>query len=206
MGSLIEEARTWLGTPYSEQQRIKGVGVGCASLIAEAVFASGDVVDAELEASYRGGVFSSPVLRGLLERHFSLVQGSMSPGDLLILRDVRDVHEPRHVMLLTQLEPYPKVIHADTRQVSEHRLDAWQAQRVHSVWRRGVGVGGELEAMKRAEVNAAIEKRVLADPFTTTVFGSVILAHILGAAAISAVAALGDGPYTRTLPRREGGR
>jgi len=30
--SLIDEARTWLGTPYHHQPRVKGVGVDCAML------------------------------------------------------------------------------------------------------------------------------------------------------------------------------
>jgi NlpC/P60 family putative phage cell wall peptidase len=31
---LVAEAYTWLGTPYHHQQRLKGVGVDCAQLIA----------------------------------------------------------------------------------------------------------------------------------------------------------------------------
>ena len=31
---LVQEARTWVGTPYHHQARVKGVGVDCANLIA----------------------------------------------------------------------------------------------------------------------------------------------------------------------------
>lgn len=32
---VVQEARTWLGTPYHHHGRIKGVGVDCAMLLAE---------------------------------------------------------------------------------------------------------------------------------------------------------------------------
>lgn len=32
---IIKEARSWLGTPYQHQAKVKGVGVDCAMLIAE---------------------------------------------------------------------------------------------------------------------------------------------------------------------------
>lgn len=33
--AVIEEARTWLGTPYHHQGRIKGVGTDCAMILCE---------------------------------------------------------------------------------------------------------------------------------------------------------------------------
>lgn len=33
--AVIEEAKTWLGTPYHHQGRIKGVGVDCATILCE---------------------------------------------------------------------------------------------------------------------------------------------------------------------------
>ena len=39
--SLIDEARTWIGTPYLDQARVKGCGVDCANLIAAVAEANG---------------------------------------------------------------------------------------------------------------------------------------------------------------------
>lgn len=33
--AVIEEARTWLGTPYHHQGRIKGIGTDCAMILCE---------------------------------------------------------------------------------------------------------------------------------------------------------------------------
>lgn len=33
--AIVEEARTWLGTPFQHQARLKGVGVDCLGLIGE---------------------------------------------------------------------------------------------------------------------------------------------------------------------------
>lgn len=41
MSGIVDEARTWLGTPYHHQGRIKGVGVDCAMLLAECYHACG---------------------------------------------------------------------------------------------------------------------------------------------------------------------
>ena len=32
---ITKEARSWIGTPYQHQSRVKGVGVDCAMFIAE---------------------------------------------------------------------------------------------------------------------------------------------------------------------------
>lgn len=41
---VIQEARSWIGTPYHHHGRIKGVGVDCAMLLAE-VFACAGVIE-----------------------------------------------------------------------------------------------------------------------------------------------------------------
>lgn len=38
---IVAEARTWLGTPYHHQGRVKGVGVDCAMLLCEVYHAVG---------------------------------------------------------------------------------------------------------------------------------------------------------------------
>lgn len=41
MSAVVEEARTWLGTPYHHQGRIKGVGVDCAMILCDVFHAAG---------------------------------------------------------------------------------------------------------------------------------------------------------------------
>jgi cell wall-associated NlpC family hydrolase len=47
--AVVEEARSWLGTPYHPHGRIKGVGVDCAMLPAEVYRAVGLVPHIEVE-------------------------------------------------------------------------------------------------------------------------------------------------------------
>lgn len=56
---------------------------------------------------------------------------------------------------------------------------------------------------RRAELLGAIERGEVSDPFTATVFGSVFLAHLLGAVAISAVVSVGTAFLTRALTPRQ---
>lgn len=39
--AVLEQAKTWLGTPYHHQGRIKGVGIDCATLLCEVYHAAG---------------------------------------------------------------------------------------------------------------------------------------------------------------------
>ncbi len=39
--SVVEEVKTWIGTPYHHQGRIKGVGVDCATILCEVYEAVG---------------------------------------------------------------------------------------------------------------------------------------------------------------------
>ncbi len=46
---VVEEAKSWLGTPYHPHARLKGVGVDCAMLPAEVYHAAGMIPHLEVE-------------------------------------------------------------------------------------------------------------------------------------------------------------
>jgi hypothetical protein len=56
---------------------------------------------------------------------------------------------------------------------------------------------------KREEFWRALEEGGIGEPFSATVFGSVILAKILGGVAISAAASVGTSLLTRALTPRQ---
>jgi hypothetical protein len=133
---VVEIARSFMGTPFEHQGHLKGVGVDCAGFIAEVAKESGVLTDTEFEQNYRRQENGAEMLR-LLRDYMEYVGGEPEIGDVLALCDERlakpDI--PRHLMILTEKEPYWKAIHASEHGVREHRLDLRFKQRIHSVWR-----------------------------------------------------------------------
>lgn len=135
---LVDEARTWLNTPFVHQDRTKGMGVDCVNFIAAVAEESGATVDVEFERNYRrhaDGLTMLALLHDYLEPVAAV--DAARRGDVLVLCDehLRQPKIPRHLMILTELEPYWKAIHASQLGVREHRLDLQFKRRIHSVWR-----------------------------------------------------------------------
>lgn len=113
-------ARTWLGTPYHHQGRVKGVGVDCVGLLI------GVAHELKLSDFDLQGYAARPEgdsLRALCANHMrEITQVDLRAGDVLLFKF--DAH-PCHLGLLTAPDV---VIHAylPRRKVIEHRLDdAW---------------------------------------------------------------------------------
>jgi hypothetical protein len=64
----------------------------------------------------------------------------------------------------------------------------------------------ELEERKRREFAASISTGRVGDPITATVFGSALLAKVLGGVAIAVVSTIGTSPLSRCLPPSRPGR
>jgi NlpC/P60 family putative phage cell wall peptidase len=113
---VVAEARTWLGTPYRHQGRLKGVSVDCAGLVVCVFQAFGlDVRDAEGYSRRADGT-----LLGHCES-----QSARVPSGLQDAGDVAVFHwnnSPVHLGILTAPD---QVLHAYAinRVVCEHRLD-----------------------------------------------------------------------------------
>lgn len=131
---LVTEARTWTGTRFQHQGRIRGTGVDCVNFISEVARAAG--VGLTIPHDYKPHEDGVIMLR-LLREHMTLVD-EMQPGDVLAFCDnaVREPDIPRHLAFVTELRPQTTmIIEASAAGVREHRMDAAWLRRIHSIWR-----------------------------------------------------------------------
>lgn len=144
---VIEEARTWIGTPWMHQGHLKGPngGVDCAGFIAEVAKKARAVPNVKFEQNYRRHEDGATMLE-MLRSYMKMVKvEDARPADVLALCDenLRSPDIPRHLIILTEMEPYWRGIHASERGVLEHRLDLNFKKRIHSVWRLKGGRAGK---------------------------------------------------------------
>jgi NlpC/P60 family putative phage cell wall peptidase len=124
---VVAEARTWLGTPFHHQARVRGVGVDCAGLVI-GVSRALDLVPATFDVTGYARQPDGRSLLALCDQHMRRVdQADMGPGDVLVLRWD---HDPQHMGIVGDyLHGGLSLIHAlgvpgDKRsRVVEHRLD-----------------------------------------------------------------------------------
>ena len=137
---IVEQARTWLGTPFHHQARLKGKGCDCLGLIVGVVDelglkdAQGKPLAAYDEVTYSkepDGAYLMQKLTALLEE----VPIAEARAADLALFTVKE--NPQHLALLTDYEGTLGMIHCDarTRRVVEHRLDDEWKQRLIKVFR-----------------------------------------------------------------------
>lgn len=138
--NIVTQARTWLGTPFHHQARLKGKGCDCLGLIIGVVDELG-LVDSRGqplagydEVSYSkepDGAYLTQKLTALLDE---APLAEASAGDLALFT-VRD--NPQHLAFLTDYEGGLGMIHcyAQARRVVEHRLDEDWKQRLVKVFR-----------------------------------------------------------------------
>jgi NlpC/P60 family putative phage cell wall peptidase len=131
---LIEDARTWLGTPHRHQGSIKGVGCDCVGFLAEVALETG-LITPELRAEFPNDYSQQPAageLRRLCSSRLCLVPyASRAPGDIVLMRFAV---EPQHLAMLTAVDP-DYVIHSAEKGVVEHRLDSVWRARIVRVYR-----------------------------------------------------------------------
>lgn len=131
---IVAQARSWLGTPFHHQARLKKVGCDCLGLIV-------GVVD-ELELKDKNGVrlaaydevtYSKEpdgeyLIQKLVDVLAEIPASEMRAGDLALFK-VRE--NPQHLAILSDYEGGIGMIHsfAPARRVVEHRLDDdWRAR------------------------------------------------------------------------------
>ena len=117
---VVNEARSWVGTKFGHQGRIKGEWVDCAGVIAGVAKKTGltdfDVID-------YGPLPVPPHMEKILDSVFDRVPaGQEKPGDVFWMRDPHEGGKPRHCGILSERGT---IIHADNKFgfCSEHRLD-----------------------------------------------------------------------------------
>ncbi len=138
--NIVTQARTWLGTPFHHQARLKGKGCDCLGLIVGVVDElglrdrHGQPLAGYDEVTYSkepDGAYLTQKLTALLDE---APVAQAQPGDLALFT-VRD--NPQHLAFLTDYEGGLGMIHcyAQARRVVEHRLDNDWKSRLVKVFR-----------------------------------------------------------------------
>lgn len=121
LAAVVAAARSWIGTPFHHQARLKGVGVDCAGLIIGVARELG-VVAPEFDVGGYSRVPDGLSMLRYVEEHMQPVAGEAQPGHVLLLR----WHQaPQHLGVLGDYRHGGlSIIHAAERagQVIETRL------------------------------------------------------------------------------------
>ena len=137
---IVRQARTWLGTPFHHQARLKGKGCDCLGLIVGVVDElglkdkHGQPLAGYDEVTYSkepDGAYLTEKLKALLDE---VPIAEAQAGDLALFK-VRE--NPQHMAFLTDYENTLGMVHsyAPARRVVEHRLDDDWKQRLVKVFR-----------------------------------------------------------------------
>jgi NlpC/P60 family putative phage cell wall peptidase len=133
--AIIAEARSWVGTPFHHQGRVKGAGVDCVGL-AIMVGKSLGLVDAGYDFNgYRRMPYGSTLIDAIRNCGFVNEVKTPEPGDVLVFRIDTD---PEHVAFLSDTNT---LIHAyaPARKVAEARYDSqWQKKCVTAFKFKGI--------------------------------------------------------------------
>jgi cell wall-associated NlpC family hydrolase len=137
---VVEEARSWAGTPFRHQARVKGVGVDCAQLVIAVGEAAGvmriDPAAWRPWAAY-GRAPNPRRMRQCLETFMIEVtdDGVWRPGDVMWCEWRDDL--PMHLAILADHKGRLTMIHAlsDVGKVVEHGFTAEWPARATSWWR-----------------------------------------------------------------------
>ena len=140
---IIEAALSWVGTPYHHQQRLKGVGVDCAHLVAgvaiDAGLLSPDVI-LPMDYSPQWNLHNEEqMLLGHLEQFGCQQKDTAAPGDIICFTIGRAVghlgiliSETQYVHAQNMVKPY---------QVTVNTLsDKWSRRHTHTYSFPGVTI------------------------------------------------------------------
>ncbi len=130
---IVTEARSWIGTRFHHQGRLKGVGVDCAGLVVGVAEAVGiNVHDYTDYSRYPDGQMLEQVCDEQLTR---IALNEIQPGDVLLMRFET---EPQHLAFVGDYEfGGLSIIHSyiQARGVVESRLDEVWLNRVYAAYR-----------------------------------------------------------------------
>lgn len=116
---VVRMARTWLGTPYHHQGRVKGAGVDCGGLV---IGVASELGLSEFDITgYSGRPNGDSLVKVCQEQMTPITLDELSAGDVLLFRF--EAHAGHLGIYLGD----NTVIHSymPRRKVVEHSLDAW---------------------------------------------------------------------------------
>ena len=126
MTPLVQEARTWIGTPFVHQGRTKGAGCDCLGLVVGVLSTFGLEPNIPVYGDISQIRDKSLFYNGLID-HLKVSHEVLDLGQILGF-SLRRNFPLAHIGILSQLAPIPRFIHAySTYGVVESALtDAWQ--------------------------------------------------------------------------------
>ncbi|MHC5053633.1 MAG: NlpC/P60 family protein [Planctomycetota bacterium] len=131
---IIREARTYLGTPFRHQGRLRGVGVDCVGLVVGVGRALG-ILDHD-NTAYPRQPDGETLLAELRAHMDEVTLADVGPGDVLVFWFLRRRRWPQHIGIATDTGIVHT--HAHVGRVVEHGLDdAWRARLCHAFRFRG---------------------------------------------------------------------
>jgi len=138
---IVREARTWLGTSFHHQGRIKNVGCDCIGLVVGVVHEldipslDGNGKLSQHDNTNYGRMPDGKSLKAQLDRFLNPISlKDIQPGDILLLKFEK---EPQHVAIISDYHGSGLgMIHcyAQSRKVVEHRLDDLWKDRIISAY------------------------------------------------------------------------
>jgi NlpC/P60 family putative phage cell wall peptidase len=117
---IVDAARSWIGTKWQHQQRLKGQACDCAGLVIGVGF---EVFGIQADVPHYGHTPNRGAMEALCDRYMTRIdKKSIGPGDVILMTWDR---EPHHMGIVTSLGADLAVVHAHAQmhRVVEHRLD-----------------------------------------------------------------------------------
>lgn len=129
---FVEEVKSWIGTPFHHEGRVKGAGIDCVGVAAASGANLGlKVIDMEHYPKRPiDGMFEKAVDAQTIPASLDQLQ----LGDILKFR-IRE--EPQHLAIVTQLVPQIRITHAfaQAKKCVENDLDNFWLERLVGVRR-----------------------------------------------------------------------
>jgi NlpC/P60 family putative phage cell wall peptidase len=135
---IIATARTWLGTPWVHQGRLKGIGVDCGGLI---IGVGRELGLLDFDTQAYGRIPDGQRLRALCDEHLLAKPVSdIVPGDVLLMRFTR---HPQHLAIVGDRgEPFSLIhAYADAGRCVEHGADQKWRRRIVAAYSFKSGPG-----------------------------------------------------------------
>lgn len=138
--NITVQARTWLGTPFHHQARLKGKGCDCLGLIVGVVDELGltDEIGRLLSSYDEINYSKEPDGKYLIQKLENILDevnpSEIKAGDLALFKMGNN---PQHLAIITDYQGSLGMIHcyAQARKVVEHRFDEEWQKRLFKVYR-----------------------------------------------------------------------
>lgn len=135
---VVAEARSWLGTPFHHQGRLKGIGVDCGGLL---ICVANKLGLSEFDVTNYAQLPDGRQLRSYCDGHMtSIGYDKIGLGDILLMRWTR---QPQHMAIVADGPGYLTIIHVTRSEGKcvEHILsDEWKRRVVRSYHIPGVEI------------------------------------------------------------------